>query len=102
MSRDVEVLRRLLLEVEREQRSPPEPIFLPVTDFARALDLPAAEILAALDQLLRLDFIEGPGSYRGAWLFRKLTRRGVQLADAIRDPREWRNVKQAYGAMLES
>ena len=102
MARDVELLRTLLLELEREQRSPPEPIFVPVADFARELGKSRAEIAEALDHLVSLEFIEGPGAYRDdAWLFRRLTRRGVQLAAAVRDAREWLKVKDAYGAFME-
>ncbi|WP_036284060.1 DUF2513 domain-containing protein [Methylocystis sp. ATCC 49242] len=101
MSRDVDVLRRLLLELEKEQRSPPEPIFVPLDDFARTLDKSTDEVGEALDLLLGLEFIDGPGAYKDAWLFRKLTRRGVQLLDAIRDTDEWSKVKDAYNVFLE-
>lgn len=100
MSRDVDVMRRLLLELEKEQRSPPEPVFIPLDKFSRQLDKSTFEIAEALDLLLSLDFIEGPGAYQDAWLFRKLTRRGAQLLDAIRDMRDWAKVKNVYGALL--
>lgn len=101
MARDVELLRLLLLELERDQRSPPEAFFAPVGDYARTLNRSAQEIVAALDLLAELDFIEGPGAYRDDWLFRKLTRRGAQLAAAVRDANEWDKVKEAYGVLLE-
>ena len=101
MARDVELMRLLLLELEKEQRSPPEPIFVPLADFAELLGRSRAEIAAALDLLAGLDFIEGPGAYHDdAWLFRKLTRRGEQLVAAVRDAREWGRVKEAYGDLL--
>lgn len=102
MSRDVEFLRGLLLELELAQRSPPEPIFTPIGDYAGRFGKSAREIVEALELLAELDFIEGPGAYRGdAWLFRKLTHRGAWLADAIKDPHFWRRAKETYGALLE-
>jgi hypothetical protein len=102
MARDVELMRLLLLELEREQRSPPEAFFVPVEEFARRLDRSNDEIVAALDLLRELAFIEGPGRYRDdSWLFRKLTRRGEQLAAAIGDLRDWLRVKESYTGLLE-
>lgn len=102
MRRDVDFLRELLLELETEQRSPPEPIFAPVADFARQYEKPAAEVVQSLELLAELELIDGPGAYRDdAWLFRKLTKRGLWLADAIRDPHYWRKVKEAYGGLLD-
>jgi hypothetical protein len=102
MARDVDLMRQLLLQLEKEQRSPPEAIFAPVEQYARLLDASNREVMAALDLLADLDFIEGPGAWRDdAWLFRKLTRRGVQLAAAVRDTREWGKVKDVYGALLD-
>lgn len=101
MSRDVEFLRELLLELEAAQRSPPEPVFAPLQDYALQFQKSAREIVSALELLAALDFIEGPGAYRGdAWLFRKLTHRGEWLAAAIREPGDWRRVKEVYGGFL--
>jgi hypothetical protein len=102
MAREVELMRLLLLELEKQQRSPPEAFFVPVDELARRLESTNGEITEGLDRLRELDFIEGPGPYRDdSWLFRKLTRRGEQLAAAVRDAREWRRVKEIYGGMLE-
>jgi hypothetical protein len=57
----------------------------------------ANSIIAGLDTLAGLNFIEGPGVYRERdWLFRRLTRRGAALADLIRDPDDWRRALEAY------
>jgi hypothetical protein len=102
MNRDVEFLRELLLELLSVQRSPPEPIFAPIQTYADRFQKPKEEIVSGLELLAELNFIEGPGAYRdGAWLFRRLTHRGAWLADAIKDPRDWRRVKDAYGGLLE-
>ena len=102
MARNVDLMRQLLLHLEQEQRSPPEAIFAPVAQYARLLDASSRDVMAALDLLHDLEFIEGPGAWRDdAWLFRKLTRRGAQLAAAVRDAREWGRVKDVYGALLD-
>jgi hypothetical protein len=97
MSGDVDLLRELLLTLERLQRSPPEPVFVACGELAQRLGRAEAEIEAHLERLANLDFIEGPGAHGdGFWLFRKLTQRGAALAGAIRDERDWRDVKGAY------
>ena len=81
---------------------PPEAFLLPLEDMALALGRTRAEVTGALELLLELAFIDAPGAYHGdAWIFRKLTRRGVELAERVRDPREWEKVKEAYGDLLE-
>ena len=96
MHTDVDAYRGLLLALETHQRSPPEPIFVGVDDLARELGRRKSEISDALDYLSSLDLIEGPGAYRGDWIFRKLTRRGAMLMDRIRDPDDWRDLKEIY------
>ncbi|PWB84351.1 MAG: hypothetical protein C3F11_01785 [Methylocystaceae bacterium] len=97
MRRDLDLLRDLLLGLERAQRSPPEPIFVTLGDVARMFGRLPSEIEAHLDLLVRLDFIEGPGAYKdGLWLFRKLTKRGCWLVDNIRDARRWGEIKGTY------
>ena len=94
---EFEALRALLLALEDVQRSPPEPIFVAVGELAQILHRSRPEIIAALDTLAGLNFIEGPGVYRERdWLFRRLTRRGAALADLIRDPDDWRRALHAY------
>jgi hypothetical protein len=97
IGRDAETARALLLALEDVQRSPPEPIFVAVGELAQILHRSRPEIIAALDSLADLNFIEGPGVYRERdWLFRRLTRRGAALADLIRDPDDWRRALDAY------
>lgn len=96
--RDVDLMRLLLVELRQLQRSPPEAFLLPLEEMARRLGRARPEIVAALDLLAALAFIEAPGAYGdNAWIFRKLTRRGETLLDAIADAGAWREVKQAYG-----
>jgi DNA-binding MarR family transcriptional regulator len=101
MRRDVDLLRDLMLALEPIERSPPEPIFLELDDIAQKTGQTPESIVAHLDLLLEQGFIEGPGIYRRAWLFRKLTAKGQALADNIRDARNWDAVKQTYSSMLE-
>lgn len=101
MRRDVDLLRDLLLKLEDLERSPPEPIFIALEEVARTLDRLPFEIVAHLELLADLNFIDGPGAYKnGAWLFRKLTPRGCALADNIRDENIWREIKDSYAAAI--
>lgn len=102
MARDVELMRLLLLELDRLQRSPPEGFVLPMDEICLRLSSTRADILAALDLLRALDFIEAPGAYLDdAWIFRKLTRRGEELAAHIADAQDWARVKAIYGDLLD-
>jgi hypothetical protein len=95
-------MRLVLLELKSLQRSPPEGFILPLDDIASRLDRRRPEIVAALDLLKELDFIEAPGAYmEAAWIFRKLTRRGDELAELISNERDWRKVKAAYSGLLQ-
>jgi hypothetical protein len=103
MGRDVDLMRLLLLDLEERQLSPPEAFLLPLEEIASRFERTIAEIVAALEELREADFIDAPGAFReDAWIFRKLTRRGAQLADMIADLREWDKVKNAYVGLLES
>ncbi len=95
MARDVDLMRALV-ELSRAQRSPPEAFLLPLDDLSPRLGRRRGEIVDALETLSELDFIEAPGAYRAAWIFRKLTRRGEALLSVIDDAGAWRAVKQAY------
>ncbi|QGM97596.1 hypothetical protein [Methylocystis parvus] len=102
MARDVDLMRLALLELKRLQRSPPEGFLLPLDDIAHRLERPRSELVEALELLRELDFIEAPGAYfNGAWIFRKLTKRGDELAELILDERDWGRVKEAYADLLE-
>ncbi len=102
MRRDVDLLRYLMLALEPIERSPPEPIFLELDHFAERIGQAPEIIGAHLDLLLAQGFIDGPGPYQNAWLFRKLTPKGLALADNIRDARNWDAIKRTYAPMLES
>jgi hypothetical protein len=102
MARDVDLMRLLLLELRRLQRSPPEGFVLPLEEIGLRLFRRKVEIVAALELLRELDFIEAPGAYlESAWIFRKLTRRGEELAALIADERDWSEAKEAYGDLLD-
>jgi len=102
MARDVDLMRLLLLELQQMQRSPPEGFLLPLEEIAHGLARARSDVVSALETLLELDFIEAPGAYRdGAWIFRKLTRRGEELAALVRDEDIWGKVKEGYGDLLD-
>ncbi|MBL1257649.1 DUF2513 domain-containing protein [Methylocystis sp. Sn-Cys] len=102
MARDVDLMRLLLLDLEGRQLSPPEAFVLPLEEIARRLDRTRGEVVDALEMLREAEFIDAPGAFRDdAWIFRKLTRRGVELANLVADARQWDKVKNAYVDLLE-
>jgi hypothetical protein len=101
MARNVDLMRFLLLELKRRERSPVEPIFLPLDDLAAEFGSLRGDVLDALQSLSDSNFVEGPGAYQGEWIFRKLTERGEILRDLVEDEKDWRQVKEAYGAVFE-
>lgn len=102
MARDVDLMRLTLLELKRLQRSPPEGFVLPLDELAHRLERRRSEVVEALDLLRELAFIEAPGAYlEGAWIFRKLTPRGDELAALIEDERDWNKAKDAYSGLLD-
>ncbi len=97
MNPNFELLRLVLLYLEATQRSPPEPIFIDVSDLAARFDDRAANVRESLLLLEERGFIEGPGPYgANSYIFRKLTRKGRILFDALRDPRDWEAAKTLY------
>jgi hypothetical protein len=97
MARNVELMRFLLLELGRRQRSPAEPFFIPLDAFAAQSGVTRDDIIGSLQSLQDADFIEGPGAYVDQWLFRKLTQRGEYLLRHVEDEQDWRKLKQIYG-----
>jgi hypothetical protein len=101
MRRNVDLLRELVLALEPLERSPPEPVFLELDDFALRMGQSPETVCAHLDLLSAQGFIDGPGIWQTAWLFRKLTPKGQALADNIRDARGWEAIKRSYSSMLD-
>jgi hypothetical protein len=100
MARNVDLMRFLVLQLKWSERSPIEPIFLPLDDLAARSGSHRDDILDALHALRDSDFIEGPGPYQDQWIFRKLTHRGDKLHELVVDERDWRKAKEAYGILL--
>ena len=97
MINDVDLMRELMFVLEQRQVSPRETVIIAIE--AEALDLGClpATVKDSLNVLLDLEYVEGPGSdVDGTWLFRKLTRKGVQFVRAVRDPQDWDRMKQDY------
>lgn len=98
LSHDVELLRTALLYLETRQVSPRATVVIDVRDGAADLDYDEQRFEDGLNLLLDLDYIEGPGPEAdGLWLFRKLTRKGIEFVRATRDPADWTRMKQDRG-----
>lgn len=95
---DLDLLRRIALTLELMQRSPPEPIIVALGQFAGEFASSTERVLEVLERLADLALIEGPGLLHDAWLFRRLTPRGMVFTDEVRSEERWRSIKQAYGA----
>lgn len=93
---EFDTLRAAVLALEAMQRSPPEPIVLVLAEFAATLDCSPSSLERILQRLSDLRLIEGPGTYNGAWLFRRLTKRGRAFVDEVRSEMRWEEIKRAY------
>ena len=97
MTADVELLRDLLFVLETYQTSPRAVVVVSAEIEAEAFDRPAKEIEDGLTTLLNYDYIDGPGPDEpGFFLFRKLTRKGLEFIKASRHPRDWEDLKRHY------
>ena len=97
MSADIELLRDLLFVLETYQTSPRAVIVVSAEIEAETLERPAVEIEDGLATLLGYDYIDGPGPDEpGFFLFRKLTRKGLEFIKASRHPRDWEDLKRHY------
>lgn len=93
---EFDTLRDAVLALEKLQRSPPEPIVLVLAEFAHTLGCSPGRLELVLARLTDLRLIEGPGAYNDAWLFRRLTRRGRDFVDEVRNDKRWEEIKRAY------
>ncbi len=94
---DVDLLRRLMLMLEERQLSPRQNVVIDSVKEAADLHCSEQVMAEALDRLLAIDYIEGPGiDDEGFFLFRKVTRRGVQFLREARSPRDWDRIKKRY------
>ncbi len=97
MDHDVELLRELMLSLETQQLSPRAPVVISLDEEARELGRLPEAVASGLDALLRLEYIDGAGQDEpGFWLFRKLTRKGVNFVREVRTPRDWARLKRRY------
>ena len=97
MSYDLELMRQLMLTLEDRQLSPRSTVVLSLDDEARDLGRLPEAIAEGLNVLLDLEYIDGGGEDdHGYWLFRKLTRKGVQFVREARQPRDWERMKRRY------
>lgn len=98
MHYDVELMRDLMLALEPRQVSPRSNVVLALDDLGEEMGCSVEEVGAGLDLLLSLDYIDGGGQDDdyGFWLFRKLTRKGVQFIREARHPKDWERLKRHY------
>ena len=97
MSADVELFRDLLLVLETYQTSPRAVVVVSAELESESFGRPAEEIEDGLATLLSYDYIDGPGPDEpGFFLFRKLTRKGLEFIKASRHPRDWEALKRHY------
>lgn len=95
---DVELLRTALLYLETRQVSPRATVIIDLREDAADLAYDERIFEDGLNLLLDLDYIEGPGpDATGFWLFRKLTRKGLEFVRATRDPADWTRMKKHRG-----
>ena len=97
MINDVDLMRELLFILEARQVCPRATIIFSIEDAAADLDCPGDEVSNSLSVLQDLDYIDGPGPDEpGIWLFRKLTRKGVQFVRQTRSPAAWEKMKTRF------
>ena len=98
MDLDVDLLRELMFSLEARQLSPRATIVLSLAEEAAEFGSSQLQIESSLDALLELDYIDGAGHDEevGFWLFRKLTRKGMQFVRATREPRDWQRIKSRF------
>jgi DNA-binding transcriptional MocR family regulator len=96
-SRDLDLARALLLHLTKQERSPPESIFVSLSALADLWETSRNDVARAMEFLSLRGFIEGPGRFDSeSFLFRKVTGRGHALAQAIGRPRDWKAIKGQY------
>ena len=97
MSADVELFRDLLFMLETYQTSPRSVVVVSSELETESLGRPPSEIEEGLATLLDYDYIDGPGPDEpGFFLFRKVTRKGLEFIKASRHPRDWEDLKRHY------
>lgn len=101
MSSDVELFRDLLMVLETYQTSPRSVVVVSSELESETLGRAPEEIEDSLATLLDYDYIDGPGPDEpGFFLFRKLTRKGLEFIKASRHPRDWEKLKRRYAERL--
>lgn len=96
-SHNLDLTRVLLLHLAQQERSPPEAIFVSLSDLSVQWKTSHEDVAGALEFLSLHGFIEGPGWFQSDFfLFRKVTAKGRTLAQVIRRPRDWTAIKAHY------
>ena len=94
---DLDLTRAMLLHLSKRECSPPEPLFVSLSELVGLWRKNGEDIAQALEFLSARGFIEGPGWLDDdVFLFRKVTVKGRTLARAIDSPRDWKAIKTHY------
>ena len=94
---DLDLTRMLLLHLTKQERSPPEPIFISLMELAALWRASPEDVARAFEFLSGHAFVEGPGRFDpDFFLFRRVTAKGRALASAIFRPRDWKAIKAQY------
>jgi hypothetical protein len=95
--RDLDLIRAVLLHLAKQERSPPEAIFVSLPELGAQWKTGLDDVARALEFLSAHGFIEGPGWFEtDFFLFRKVTAKGRALAQAIGRARDWTAIKAHY------
>ena len=103
MFHDIELMRELMFLLEARQISPRSTVILSIYIEAEELGRAPEAVEGGLDNLLDLGYIDGAGRDEpGFWLFRKLTRKGVEFVRATRHQGDWERMKSYFAAQQTS
>jgi len=95
--RGPDLTRTMLLHLSKRECSPPEPLFVSLSELVGLWRTSGEDIAQALEFLSARGFIEGPGWLDDdVFLFRKVTAKGRMLARAIDSARDWKAIKAHY------
>ncbi len=101
MPHDFEQLRLILLYLEDRQISPRATVIIDTIGEAELVACDAQTFEDGLNRLLELGYVDGPGlGGQGLWLFRKLSRKGIEFVRVAREPADWARLKQCYVGMV--
>ncbi|WP_095184165.1 DUF2513 domain-containing protein [Pseudomonas sp. Irchel 3H9] len=95
MRRDMDLMRLVVLEVEKDHQGPNTLIEYEDFDHHMVIDgFTAAEVEYHLRLAIQSKFFEIPGNAGGLYIFSGLTPAGHDFADSVRDEKIWKMTKE--------